>query len=76
MFPVPMAQSRLTSLVESVSNVVVGFGLAVLTQLLALPWFGVHMSVGENLVLGAVFTVVSVARSYLLRRLFERLGSR
>lgn len=71
-----MHQSRLMSLVESVMNVLVGFGLAVLTQLLALPWFGVQMSIGENFVLGAVFTAVSVTRSYVLRRLFVHIGSR
>ncbi len=64
------------SLVESVTNMSVGFGLAVLTQLIALPLFGVHISMSENLVLGAVFTGVSVIRSYTLRRLFEGLQMR
>ena len=70
------SQSRLMSLLESVVNVCVGFVLAVLTQLIALPWFGVRMSMGENLALGAVFTAVSVARSFALRRLFEALRIR
>ena len=70
------SQSRLMSLLESVVNVCVGFVLAVLTQLIALPWFGVRMSIGENLALGAVFTAVSVARSFALRRLFEALRIR
>jgi hypothetical protein len=61
------------SLVESVTNVCVGFGLAVLTQLIALPWFGVHMSIAENFALGGMFTAISIARSFALRRLFEAL---
>lgn len=74
-FTVIDRQSRLMSFVESLTNVAVGFGLAVLTQLIALPWFGVQMSMGENLALSTVFTAVSVVRSYALRRLFEALRS-
>ena len=68
-----MKQSRLMSLVESVANVVLGFGLAVVTQILIFPVFGLHATLAQNLKMGAVFTVVSIARSFALRRLFERL---
>jgi hypothetical protein len=68
-----MPQTRLMSLVESVTNVCVGFVLAVLTQLIALPWLGAHLSMTENLTLAGLFTIVSIARSYTLRRLFEWL---
>ena len=67
-------QSRLMSLVESVSNIVVGYGLAVLTQLLVFPTFGLHASLAENLAIGLAFTIVSLARSYCLRRAFNVLG--
>jgi hypothetical protein len=66
-------QSRRMALVEAATNVVVGYGLAVLVQVVVFPVFGILLSVGENLAIGAVFTVVSMARSYLLRRLFERI---
>jgi hypothetical protein len=66
-------QPRLMSLVESIANVVAGFGLAVLTQLAVLPWFDVRLSMVENLIVGAIFTLVSIVRSYTLRRLFETL---
>jgi hypothetical protein len=69
-------QSRFTSLVESVSNIVVGYGLAVLTQLLVFPMFGLHASLAENLAIGCVFTIVSLARSYCLRRMFNLLARR
>ena len=71
-----MQQSRTMSLVEAITNLGAGFGLAVLTQLAVLPWFDVRLSVAENLVLGGIFTVVSVVRSYSLRRLFEALRVR
>ena len=68
-----MTQTRTMSAVESVANVAIGYGVAVLTQLAVFPLFGLHASLTDNLAIGAVFTVVSLARSYLLRRLFNRL---
>jgi hypothetical protein len=68
-----MTQSRTMSLVESVANVVVGYGFAVVTQILIFPIFGLHTTLAQNLKLGLVFTIVSICRSYALRRLFERL---
>jgi len=61
------------SLIETVTNVVVGYGLAVITQIVAFPWFGLQLSLGDNLAIGAVFVGISLIRSYALRRLFERL---
>lgn len=65
-----MTQSRRTSLIEAASNVMVGYALAVATQILVFPWFGLQPSVKENLAIGAVFTILSLVRSYALRRLF------
>lgn len=67
-----MTQSRRLSLIEAVTNVAVGYVLAVVTQILVFPWFGIHPSLGENLAIGSVFTGISLMRSYALRRLFER----
>ncbi len=67
-----MKQSRTMSLVESVANVIVGYGVAVATQILIFPVFGLQITLAQNLKMGAVFTVVSIARSYILRRVFER----
>jgi hypothetical protein len=64
------------SLVEAVANVVVGYGVAVLAQALLFPLFGIAASLGQNLALGAAFTVVSLARSYALRRAFEAIRAR
>jgi hypothetical protein len=66
-------QSRLMSLVEAFANVLVGYGLAVLTQILVFPLFGLRTSLSENLAMGLVFTIVSLARSYVLRRTFEAI---
>ena len=60
------------SLVEAATNVIVGFWLAVFTQLVVFPLFGLRISLGENLALSGNFTAISLLRSYALRRLFER----
>ncbi len=68
-----MKQSRLMSLVEAVANVIVGYGVAVVTQILIFPIFGLHTTLAQNLQMGLLFTAVSLARSFLLRRLFEAI---
>ncbi len=50
------------SLVEAVANVIVGYGVAVVTQILIFPVFGLHTTLAQNLKMGAVFTVLCRAR--------------
>lgn len=62
-------------MVEAAANVAIGYGVAVAAQVAVFPWFGLHASLSDNLLIGAVFTVVSLVRSYFLRRLFNYLHS-
>ena len=71
-----MKQSRLMSLIESVANVIVGYSVAVVTQILIFPLFGLHTTLGQNLAMGGIFTIVSLARSFALRRLFEAIRTK
>lgn len=71
-----MKQSRAMSLVEALANVVVGYGIAVVTQVLVFPLFGLTVTLTENMVIGVIFTVVSIARSFTLRRAFEAIRDR
>jgi len=66
-----MTQSRRMSLIEAITNVTLGYGLAVIAQIVVFPWFGLDVSIGENFAIGAVFVGISLLRSYALRRLFE-----
>ena len=66
-----MKQSRTMSLLEAVTNVLIGYGVAVTTQYLVFPLFGLHATLSQNLMIGLIFTGVSLVRSYLLRRAFE-----
>ena len=64
------------SMVEAATNVVVGYVLAILTQIVVFPWFGIGAALGEHLAIGVVFVGISLIRGYLLRRLFEGIRSR
>lgn len=64
--------TRRRDMAEAVTNVTVGYALAVLTQVMAFPWFGLHAAPLEHLGLGAIFVGVSLARSFVLRRLFRK----
>ena len=68
-----MKQSRALSFIEAATNVVVGYVLAIATQLLVFPLFGLEAALGEHMAIGTAFVAVSLARGYLLRRLFERI---
>lgn len=65
-------QHKRHSLAESLTNVAVGYGVALVSQIALFPWFDVHLTLSDNLWLGLWFTMISVARSYVLRRVFNR----
>lgn len=71
-----MKQSRLMSLVESVVNILVGFGVSLAAQWFFLPLLGVSISFSQNLLFALIMTAISIARSYVLRRIFEALHIR
>lgn len=64
-------QSRKGSFIESSVNILVGFGVALVSQLIIFPMFGVNLPLHENVQITCYFTVISFARSYFLRRLFN-----
>lgn len=68
-----MSQSRVGSALEAVANVALGYWIAIAAQMAIFPLFGVHLPLGDNLLIGLLFTVVSLVRGYALRRLFNRL---
>lgn len=63
-------QSRKWSLTESIINICVGYGVAFLSQIIVFPLFGIHATVKDNICIGLIFTVISLIRSYTLRRIF------
>jgi hypothetical protein len=69
-----VAQSRAGSLGEAVANIVAGYVLAILVQRIAYPLFGISTTIATDSVIAALFTVTSLVRSYVLRRIFEAIG--
>lgn len=51
------------SLVEAIANVVVGYGIAVATQLVVFRWLGLPARIGDALAVGAICTGESIVRS-------------
>jgi hypothetical protein len=68
-----MSQTKQHSVLESLVNVAIGYGIALLSQLLIFPLYGVHLPIQDNIVIGAWFTVISLIRSYFLRRWFNKI---
>lgn len=67
-----MTQKRKHSFIEAVISTVVGFFLTLLVQAIVFPLYDIHTTHSENLQITGVFTIVSVIRGYVLRRIFNR----
>lgn len=67
-------QSRTNSLIESAANIMIGYWCAVLAQLIVFPMMGIDVPLDKNLMIGLIFTLISLVRSYVIRRAFNRFG--
>lgn len=68
-----MSQSRKMSMVETVSNVIIGYFVAVSSQIIIFPFFDIRTELKDNLIIGLWFTIISIIRGYVLRRFFNGL---
>lgn len=66
------AQTRLTSLVEVAINTAIGFAVSALAWPLVAWWMGYPYSLSHTLSVTTFYTVLSVARSYVVRRFFAK----
>lgn len=66
-----MNQTRIGSLIEAIINVCIGFAINFTANMFIFPLFGFHITASANLVLGLIYTVISVVRSYCIRRWFN-----
>lgn len=66
-----MNQTKMGSLIESIINVFVGYVVALTSQLIIFPFFDIHVSLETNFYIGFWFTLVSLLRSYCIRRWFN-----
>jgi len=61
-------------MIESILNVVIGYGVALLSQIIIFPIYGIDINLKTNIVIGFWFTLISIIRSFTIRRLFNRLS--
>ena len=71
-----MSQSRRHSMVEAITNTVVGLLVTLGAQLIVYPMYGATFTFSQNIQITFIFTVLSISRSYLLRRAFNWLHHR
>jgi hypothetical protein len=68
-----MSQTKLGSFAEAWMNIAVGFSINFVANMAILPLFGFKVSAGSAFEIGLIFTVISLVRSYVLRRWFNSL---
>jgi len=66
-------QSKKYSALEAVTNVIVGYMVAVVSQMVLYPFFNIETTTSQNMVLAGWFTIISLVRSYILRRVFNKI---
>jgi len=67
------SQHRIHSAAEATANIAIGYTVAVAAQMVIFPLFDLQADIGDHLLIGALFTAVSLVRSYALRRLFNKI---
>jgi len=64
-------QTKLTSLIETLMNTAIGFSISFVGWPVAAAMTGIEYSHGQHWAVVAFFTVISVARGYVIRRFFN-----
>lgn len=64
-------QTRIDSFMEAVTNTSIGFVISMMTWLVISEVYNFHTSFADDLGITGIFTVISIARSYILRRIFN-----
>lgn len=59
------------SFIEAMINVAIGFTINFVANLCIFPLFGMHITLSDNFLMGLLYTLISVVRSYVIRRWFN-----
>jgi hypothetical protein len=65
-------QSKKLSIIESITNTVVGLLTSFLIQIIIYPILNIEVSINQNILITFVFFIASIIRGYLVRRLFNK----
>lgn len=66
-----MTQTRKQSAIEAAMNIFIGYTINFIANFTLFPLFGWEISIQQNLVIGVIYTLISFARSYMLRRFYN-----
>ena len=69
-------QSKKYSLIESVTNTAIGFMISLLIQIVIYPVMGIPVTFSQNIIITMVFTLVSILRGYVIRRIFNLINKK
>ena len=64
-------QSKKQSFIESLTSTTIGIIIGIVLNLTILPIFGYPVSFSDSLWISVIFTIVSIIRSYIIRRWFN-----
>jgi len=67
-----MTQSKLGSLAESLTNIAIGITIGFVSNIIVLPAFGYMVTLSDGLFISFVFTAISLVRSYVIRRIYNK----
>lgn len=67
-------QSKRSSALEALFNIAVGLAVSMIANRVVFPAYGFHVSLSANVQITAIYTVISLVRSYCLRRFFNWIG--
>lgn len=65
-------QSKRQSLIETVTSIFIGLAVSFLTQIIVFPIYNLEVNFSQNLQITLIFTIVSIARGYFVRRIFNK----
>ena len=66
-------QSKRRSIIEAVSNTIIGLLTSFCIQLIIYPVLNIDVKLSQNVIITFVFFIASIVRSYLVRRFFNSL---
>ena len=67
-------QSKRESMVETLTNVSIGWFISFIANMLVLPLFGYNINLTDGLLISIIFTIISIVRGYVVRRWFNSKG--
>ena len=71
--PYLIMQAKIHSLAESLTNTFTGLLVSFCIQLIIYPILDIPVRLEQNVIITIVFTVASITRGYLVRRIFNKI---